>query len=58
MKIGIIGIGTVGGGVLKLLKKEKKNIEKKVGEKIEVSWICDLKESVNKDSSYRNPKKW
>ncbi|WP_293722111.1 hypothetical protein [uncultured Cetobacterium sp.] len=53
MKIGIIGIGTVGGGVLELLKKEKKNIEKRVGEKIEVSWICDLKESVNKDSSYR-----
>ena len=28
MKIGIIGIGTIGKGVLELLKKEKKRIEK------------------------------
>ncbi|MGL5426622.1 MAG: hypothetical protein ACRDAS_01795 [Cetobacterium sp.] len=39
MKIGIIGIGTVGGGVLELLDKERKNIEKRVGEKREYNSI-------------------
>ncbi|MGL4651917.1 homoserine dehydrogenase [Cetobacterium sp.] len=58
MKIGIIGVGTVGGGVLELLDKERKNIEKRVGEKIEISWICDLKESVNREQNYRFTKNY
>lgn len=52
MKIGIIGIGTIGKGVLELLKKEKKRIEKRIGESIEISWICDLKEDIDNIKEY------
>lgn len=52
MKIGIIGIGTIGKGVLELLNKEKENIEKRIGEIIEISWICDLNENINNIENY------
>lgn len=52
MKIAIIGIGTIGKGVLELLSKEKENIEKRIGESIEISWICDLKENTNGIGDY------
>lgn len=52
MKIAIIGIGTIGKGVLELLNKEKENIEKRIGESIEISWICDLKENINDIGDY------
>ena len=35
MIIGIIGIGTIGRGVLEILNKEKENSEKRIGETIE-----------------------
>lgn len=52
MKIAIIGIGTIGKGVLELLNKEKENIEKRIGESVEISWICDLKENINDIGDY------
>ena len=53
MRIGIIGVGTVGTGVLELLNKEKKNIEKRIGESIDVVWVCDLKENLNLEKNYK-----
>lgn len=42
MKIGIIGLGTVGEGVLKVLIKEQENIKIKSRANIEVKYACDL----------------
>ncbi|TDT58372.1 homoserine dehydrogenase [Fonticella tunisiensis] len=39
MKIGLLGLGTVGTGVLHLINQNGKNIEKKIGEKIEIKKI-------------------
>ena len=42
MKIGIIGLGTVGEGVLKILALENENIKLKSGANLEVKYACDL----------------
>ena len=42
MKIGIIGLGTVGEGVLKVLTNEKESIFEKSRADIEVKYACDL----------------
>ena len=42
MKIGIIGLGTVGEGVLKVLTAEKESIFEKSRADIEVRYACDL----------------
>ena len=42
MKIGIIGLGTVGEGVLKVLTKERESIFEKSRADIEVKYACDL----------------
>lgn len=42
MKIGIIGLGTVGEGVLKVLTAEKESIKEKSRAEIEVKYACDL----------------
>ena len=42
MKIGIIGLGTVGEGVLKVLTAEKESIFEKSRAEIEVIYACDL----------------
>ena len=42
MKIGIIGLGTVGEGVLKILALENKNIKLKSGAELEIKYACDL----------------
>lgn len=42
MKIGIIGLGTVGEGVLKVLTVEKESIFEKSRADIEVKYACDL----------------
>ena len=42
MKIGIIGLGTVGEGVLKVLTEEKESIFEKSRADIEVKYACDL----------------
>ena len=43
LKIAIAGVGTVGNGVLTLLKKNKKKIEKKIGKQIIISGIASRK---------------
>lgn len=50
MKIGIIGLGTVGEGVLKVLTKEKHNIFEKSQADIEVKYACDL--NITRDFSF------
>lgn len=58
MNIGIVGIGTVGEGVLNLLSKERKSIEKRIGEEVNILWICDKKiiqrEGVSFTSDYED----
>ena len=41
MKLGIIGLGTVGLGVIEILVKEKENLRKK-GADLEIKYACDL----------------
>ena len=50
MKIGIIGLGTVGEGVLKILTLGKDNLKFKSNTDLEVKYACDL--SINKDFSF------
>ena len=50
MKIGIIGLGTVGEGVLKVLTKEKESIFEKSRADIEVKYACDL--NINRKFSF------
>ena len=50
MKIGIIGLGTVGEGVLKVLTKEKSSIFEKSQADIEVKYACDL--NINREFSF------
>ena len=50
MKIGIIGLGTVGEGVLKVLTKEKHSIFEKSQTDIEVKYACDL--NITRDFSF------
>ena len=42
MKVGIIGLGSVGEGVLKVLTLEKENIKIKSNCELEVKYACDL----------------
>jgi homoserine dehydrogenase len=44
MKIGVIGLGTVGKSVLNILSNEKNRLNKEIGD-IEVIKICDLKDN-------------
>ncbi len=50
MKIGIIGLGTVGEGVLKVLTSERENIKEKSRGDIEVKYACDL--NINREFSF------
>lgn len=40
-KVGIIGCGTVGGGVVELLLKNAEIIEKRVGKPVEIAFVAD-----------------
>jgi len=44
MKLGVIGIGTVGEGVLKILSQEKDRLEAMFGREVEIKRICDIRE--------------
>jgi len=44
MKLGVIGLGTVGEGVLKILTLEKSRLEDMFKEKIELVRVCDIEE--------------
>lgn len=50
MKIGIIGLGTVGEGVLKILTLEKDTLKAKSNADLEVKYACDL--NINRDFSF------
>jgi homoserine dehydrogenase len=52
VKIGLIGCGTVGRGVIKILETHARSIEEKIGAKIEISAICDLKHPCDKNYYY------
>ena len=43
-KIAILGFGVVGGGVAEVLTENKRSIEEKLGEQIEIKYILDLRE--------------
>ena len=44
MKIGVIGLGTVGFGVVDILKQQKKRLEKLIQEEVVVKYGCALNE--------------
>ena len=45
VKIGLIGCGTVGGGVVKLLFKEGSNYQDRFGPEIELAKVCSRTKS-------------
>lgn len=51
MNIGIIGVGTVGQGVVNLLAAEKVSIEKRIGEEINILWLCDTRRVEGEEGS-------
>lgn len=44
MKIGVIGLGTVGYGVIEILTNEKKRLEKVINEEVVIKYGCGLEE--------------
>ena len=42
IKVGIIGLGTIGTGVVKLLERNRDIIRKRCGFEIKISWVCDI----------------
>ena len=44
MKIAVLGYGTVGSGVVEVLKVNKENIARRAGQEIEVKYVLDLRE--------------
>lgn len=43
-KVAILGFGTVGSGVLEVLRKNAQSISKRAGEEISVKYICDIRD--------------
>lgn len=43
VRIGLAGYGTVGQGVIKIIEKNRKSFERRIGAQLEVAGICDLK---------------
>ena len=43
-KIAVIGFGVVGSGAVELFYKNKELIEKRSGRKMDIKWICDLRD--------------
>ncbi|MBD5102684.1 MAG: homoserine dehydrogenase [Subdoligranulum sp.] len=44
IQIAILGFGTVGGGVLEVLRRNAASIERRVGQPVEVKYICDIRD--------------
>ena len=44
MKIGVIGLGTVGFGVVEILTQQKQRLEKQIGEEVTIKYGCSLDE--------------
>ncbi len=49
MRVGLIGIGTVGGGTYKILTENSEEIFKKTGKKIEITMVSDTNLSLAKN---------
>ena len=45
VRLGLVGLGTVGTGVVQMLRKNLTLVERKVGAKVEVSALCDRDKS-------------
>ncbi len=43
-KLAILGCGIVGGGVREILRRNAAGIERRLGEKLELGYICDLRD--------------
>ena len=43
VRLGLVGLGTVGGGVVEMLQKNKALIEEKSGVPVELAMVCDKK---------------
>ena len=44
VQVAIIGYGTVGSGVAEVIERNAESIAKKAGQKIEVKYICDIRD--------------
>ena len=40
VKIGLLGIGTVGGGTYRVLERNREEITRRAGRRIEIAWVC------------------
>ncbi|MFH1415922.1 MAG: homoserine dehydrogenase [Elusimicrobiota bacterium] len=49
INIGLIGLGTVGGGVYNLLKRKSETINSRVGCDVKIKKVCDLRQELKKD---------
>ncbi len=50
IKAGLIGCGTVGHGVLKMLKRNRSYLTRKIGCPVEIKFVCDSSASVRKQA--------
>ena len=50
MKIAILGYGTIGSGVAEVLRINQAQIEKKVGEPVELKYVLDLRTDIGVDN--------
>ena len=41
VRLGLVGLGTVGGGVVEMLQKNRKEIEEKAGVPVDLAMVCD-----------------
>jgi len=44
MKIGVVGLGTVGFGVVEILTEQKQRLERQIGEEVSIKYGCSLEE--------------
>jgi homoserine dehydrogenase len=40
VKVGLLGIGTVGGGTYRVLERNREEITRRAGRRIEIAWVC------------------
>ena len=44
INIAVLGYGTVGSGVVKVLQTNQKSIDKRVGDQVRVKYVLDLRD--------------
>jgi len=40
IKVGLLGIGTVGGGTFRVLERNREEITRRAGRRIEIAWVA------------------